>query len=243
MNQKLKWNPLIVALDVPDGDQALDLVNQLRGNIEIFKVGLQLFTTEGPSIVQRINAQGCKVFLDLKLHDIPNTVANAVTSAASLGVHMLTLHTSGGIKMMKMARAAANAWAENHGGSCPKLLGVTMLTSLDEQQVQDVGYGYPVEDLVVRLARLAQQSGLDGVVCSQQELDRLSTETLPDLFFVTPGIRSSNAPSDDQARTKTAGEAVSAGARYLVVGRPITKAVDPTLAARELLKEIVTAKM
>lgn len=230
---------LIVALDVPEASQALDLVRTLKDEVGVFKIGLQLFTAYGPPIVGDVLAQGCRVFLDLKLHDIPNTVANAVTEAARLGVDMLTLHTQGGEIMMRRAREAADAAAT---GKALELLGVTVLTSLDQHQVDGIGYNRSIEDLVVNLARLADRSGMDGIVCSPMELDRLETEKLQKLFFVTPGIRPQGGSTDDQARTKTAGQAIAQGARYLVVGRPIIKAADPAQAARDFVEEIRAAK-
>lgn len=229
---------LIVALDVPGESQALELVDLLKDQVGYFKVGLQLYTACGPSIVRRIIEKGGKVFLDLKLHDIPNTVASAVTEAGRLGVDLLTIHTLGGQKMMLAAREAAD-----RSESGLQLLGVTVLTSLDQDQIDEIGFQAGIEDLVVRLAHLADSCGIDGIVCSPVELDRLSTEGFQQLFFVTPGIRPSGASLDDQSRVKTPGEAIQQGARHLVVGRPIVKAPDPAQAARDLVAEIQAARI
>jgi len=234
---------LIVALDVPSTGPALDLVNTLRGGVGYFKIGLQLFTAAGPSIVEQIVERDCKVFLDLKLHDIPNTVSRAVEAAVKLGVGMLTLHTSGGYTMLKKAQETATTTAESRGIETPKLLGVTILTSMNEPQIAQVGFASGINELVPRLAHLADDCSLDGIVCSPQELVRLTNENFHKLFFVTPGIRPSGTTMDDQARTNTPGQAISDGARYLVVGRPITQANDPVLAAERIVQEIKDAKI
>jgi len=209
----------------------------LKDCVGTFKIGLQLFTAYGSSIVQPILASGGRVFLDLKLHDIPNTVGNAVAEACKLGVHMLTLHTSGGLSMMRRAREVVDQHRAG-GNPVPELLGVTILTSLSDEETGAVGFGEPVAKLVPRLAHLAETAGLDGVVCSPLELSRLRTEGLERLFFVTPGIRPADAAADDQKRVMSAGEAIQSGARYLVVGRPILKAPDPVAAAERILGEI-----
>jgi orotidine-5'-phosphate decarboxylase len=232
---------LIVALDVPSADQALELVKILKGHAGYFKVGLQLFISAGPSMIEKILEEECKVFLDLKLHDIPNTVSNAVNSAVGLGVSMLTLHTLGGELMLKRAvDAVAEASAKTEA---PKLLGVTILTSMDESQVATVGLSSPIDDLVLRLADLADGCGLDGVVCSPQELNRLSKEGFQRIFFVTPGIRPKGSSQDDQVRTNTAAGAILSGSRYLVIGRPIIRAKDPASAAEAIVDEIQRAKI
>ena len=243
MNNLEPHEHLIVALDVPSAETALDLVDTLRGRVGYFKIGLQLFTAAGPSFVKRIVERECKVFLDLKLHDIPNTVSRAVEAAVELGVGMLTLHTSGGSTMLKKAQETAVATAESRGIEAPQLLGVTILTSMDEQQIEQVGFATGINELVPRLAHLADECGLDGIVCSPQELVRLANESFHKLFFVTPGIRPRGAAMDDQARTNTPGQAISDGAQYLVIGRPITQANDPVLAAKEIVKEIEDAKI
>ena len=233
---------LIVALDVPTDDSALKLVEILRGQVGYFKVGLQLFTLYGPAIVERILEKGCRVFLDLKLHDIPNTVSNAVNSAVGLGVSMLTLHTTGGEMMLRRAvETVANAAANSY--EVPKLLGVTILTSMDEEQVAGVGLQGPIESLVLNLARLADRCGLDGIVCSPQELDRLSQDRFERIFYVTPGIRPRGSSLDDQARTNTPTGAIQLGARYLVIGRPIIQADNPASAAERIVEEIRHARI
>lgn len=233
---------LIVALDVPTQEEAVDLARSLSGVVGTFKVGLQLFTACGPEIVRRIQQCGADVFLDLKLHDIPNTVANAVTEACCLGVGMLTLHTSGGRSMLHKAREAADHFKASTGRPSPLLLGVTVLTSLDEKEIGEIGFEPGIDDLVLRLARLASDSRLDGVVCSPLELGRLKAADLGQLRFITPGIRpSSRAGRDDQKRVTTATEAIRSGASYLVVGRPVIQAEDPARAAQSLVDEIDSA--
>jgi orotidine-5'-phosphate decarboxylase len=212
-------------------------VQILKDHVGYFKIGLQLFTSVGPSIVEKIVSQDCKVFLDLKLHDIPNTVSNSIRAALGLGVSMLTLHTTGGNAMLRRAAETVSESAER-SPLVPKLLGVTILTSMDESQVDSVGLKGPIDDLVLRLAHLADSCGLDGIVCSPQELDRLSREEFESLFFVTPGIRPLGAQKDDQSRTKTAVEAIQLGAQHLVIGRPITQAADPARAAEAIIAEI-----
>jgi len=234
---------LIVALDVPTSDQALELVQTLRNYVGVFKVGLQLYTSTGPRIVEEIQAEDCRVFLDLKLHDIPNTVSKAVLEACRLGVHMLTLHSSGGPNMLRGAKETIDKWTQSTGKASPYLLGVTVLTSLSQPDINQLGFGCTVENLVVRLAWLAEQTGIDGIVCSPLELGRLGKEKFKRLFFVTPGIRPSGSSTDDQARVKGPADAIAAGARYLVVGRPITGAADPVEAAEVILNEIGTAEL
>jgi orotidine-5'-phosphate decarboxylase len=233
---------LILALDLPERDQALEMANVLKDVVGTFKIGLQLYTAYGPSIVEPILDLGGRVFLDLKFHDIPNTVGNAVAEACKLGVHMLTLHSSGGPSMLRRAREVADQH-RNAGMAVPELLGVTVLTSLSDEETGAIGFADRVADLVPRLARLAAASGLDGIVCSPQELTRLQKEELGRLFFVTPGIRPAQAAVDDQKRVMSAGDAISAGARYLVVGRPILKAADPRVAAEQILEEIQSAML
>ena len=228
---------IIVALDVEKGEDALNLIQQLE-DAEIFKVGLQLFTAEGPSLLRKIKVLRKKIFLDLKLHDIPNTVAGAVESAVKHGVQMMTLHTSGGKEMMARAREAADKAAEKLGEIKPLLLGVTVLTSLKDENLIDLGISENTKSHVVRLAKLTKQAGLDGVVCSAQELEVIKKEVGQDLKAVVPGIRPSWAAANDQKRIMTPLEAVSKGADYLVIGRPITKAPSPQEAFYKIVKQL-----
>jgi orotidine-5'-phosphate decarboxylase len=228
---------IIIALDVKNKPEGLTLVRTLESAV-LFKVGLQLYTAEGPTLVKEIRGLGKKVFLDLKLHDIPNTVAEAVRSGVRLGAWMMTLHASGGREMMaEAARAAANE-AAKAGTPKPMLLGVTVLTSLKDEELQEVGFAGQVMDQVLRLAGLAQAAGLDGVVCSPQEIEAVRRELGTSLLIVTPGIRPAGADAHDQKRIMTPARAVAAGADYLVIGRPITAAPAPNQAFREIAAEI-----
>jgi orotidine-5'-phosphate decarboxylase len=228
----------ILALDVPDAAAAFALLDRVGPSADFVKVGLQLFTAEGPAVVRALHERGCRVFLDLKLHDIPNTVAQAVRSAASLGVDLLTLHASGGAAMMRAARAAA-------GDRGPKLLAVTLLTSLSAEEAAEAWGRDSVtaEAEVERLARLAHACGLDGVVASVHELAAIR-RTLPrDFRVLTPGIRLSGDDAGDQARVATPAEAVRLGADYLVIGRSVTAAPDPAAALRSVLDDIGPAPL
>jgi orotidine-5'-phosphate decarboxylase len=238
-------NPILVALDVDRAQRALALADQLRGVVGGFKIGSQLFTAEGPPVVRQLVERGERVFLDLKFHDIPNTVAGAVSSAAALGVWMLNVHASGGVDMMRAARKAADD--ASSAGVRPLVIAVTVLTSLDAARLRnEAGVARPLEEQVATLARMAEDAGLDGVVSSPQEVKRIRACCGPGFLIVTPGIRGGLAQeatrpggkADDQARTLTARAAVDAGASYLVVGRPITGATDPRLACHDLLSEI-----
>lgn len=229
---------LIVALDVSSPDTALDLVRRLRDHTGCFKVGLQLYTAAGPELIKKILQSGSRVFLDLKLHDIPNTVAKAATESARLGVHMITLHTLGGEPMLATTRKKLQEASQLEGWSIPKLLGVTVLTSMDQNALASVGIDSAVDLQVLRLAQSAQRCGLDGVVCSARELGMLRKQGLQELLFVTPGIRSTTSASQDQFRTATVFQALTQGADYLVVGRPITQAPDPVKAAEAIVEEI-----
>jgi len=222
---------LIVALDVPSGDAAWALVEQLAGSVGMFKVGSQLFTAAGPDLVRALVARGERVFLDLKYHDIPNTVAGAVAAAAGLGVSLLDVHALGGPAML---RAAAAALAQ----SSARLLAITVLTSHDEPELARVGVGGGVVASVARLAALAQQSGAHGVVASPQEVARVRAACGSGFLIVTPGIRPAGAAANDQARAATPAAAIAAGADYLVVGRPVIAASDPAAAAAEIVAEI-----
>ena len=232
-------NPILVALDVDSAARALATADTLRGHVGGVKVGHQLFTTEGPPLVRELVGRGNRVFLDLKFHDIPNTVAGAVRAASALGVWMLNVHASGGSKMMQAARQAADEAAAGVGQR-PLLIGVTVLTSLDEAALEHLGVTRPMALQVQMLAAMAQDAGLDGVVASPHEIAAIRTRCGPDFLIVTPGIRSGPArPGDDQARTMSAAEAVAAGANYVVIGRPILQAGDPQAAAREIAGTLI----
>ncbi len=225
---------LILALDVPTREAAAPVLRQLRGELHWVKIGLQLFTAYGPDFVREVAGLGFDVFLDLKLHDIPNTVAKAVESLAPLPIRMLTLHTAGGGEMLRAARAAQQ---QHNPGLL--LLGVTVLTSMDDAGLGEIGVSATAPDQVARLGRLAAASGLRGLVCSPQEV-ALLRRTLPaDLQLVTPGIRPAGAAgTDDQKRVMTPAEAARSGSTYIVVGRPILQAADPAAATRAILAEL-----
>jgi orotidine-5'-phosphate decarboxylase len=234
---------LLVALDVPTGGEALRLADLLRGSVGGFKIGSQLFTAEGPVIVRTLAAKGDRIFLDLKFHDIPNTVASAVASATSLGAWMVNVHASGGSKMMQAAGEAARKTATAEGRPAPLVIAVTVLTSMNAAGLAEAGTQSGVIEQVTRLARLAQQSGLGGVVASPQETGVIRALCGPEFAIVTPGIRGGAAATskNDQERTMTAGEAIAAGASYIVVGRPIIAAPDPREAAEKIGDEIRAA--
>jgi orotidine-5'-phosphate decarboxylase len=221
---------IIVALDVPTKEEALKLVEKLREQISFFKIGLQLYSAEGPEIVRAVSATGSKVWLDLKLHDIPNTVARAVESAGRVGVQMLTIHLSGGSEMV---RAATAAQVNNM-----LLLGVTVLTSATEETLQEIGIQDKVDDQVLRLAKLGVEAGIDGVVASPHEIKSLRREFGDKMKIVVPGIRPNWSEPGDQKRTMTPREALEAGADYLVIGRPIIAHPSPNEAAAKILDEI-----
>lgn len=231
---------LIVALDFESLPTAIDLAGKLSGLVDMFKVGKQLFTACGPEAVKEVARLGFAIFLDLKFHDIPNTVAGAVRAGRNIpGVVFINVHTLGGPLMM---RAAADALAEGGGAqSGQKLLGVTILTSMDEKQMEQVGIsGEPLER-AVRLAKLAQECGLDGVVASVQEARAIRKACGPDFLIVTPGVRHAAGRQDDQARVATPAEAIRAGADHIVVGRPITASPDPVEVTEQVLEEIERA--
>jgi orotidine-5'-phosphate decarboxylase len=227
---------LIVALDVPDGDGARALVRELGETVSFYKVGKELFTAQGPTVVLDLIACGKKVFLDLKFHDIPNTVAAAVRSAAALGVSLLTVHASGGSKMLKAAVEAAV-----QSELKPTILAVTVLTSLSADDLEEVGVVGGVESQVLRLASLAINAGCGGIVASAQEAALLRQRLGTGFTLVTPGIRPAGGIAADQARVVTPEDAIRAGASYLVVGRPITAAADPKKAARAITLQIERA--
>jgi orotidine-5'-phosphate decarboxylase len=228
---------IIVALDVGSREEALPLIKQLKG-VEVFKVGLKLFTAEGPPLLREIKILRKKIFLDLKLHDIPNTVAEAVKVAVKHGANMLTLHASGGREMMEKAVNAAEKEAEKEGTDKPLLLAVTILTSLQDDQLREIGMPAATLTQVLRLAKLAREAGVDGVVCSPQEIEIIKKEIGQDLLVVVPGIRPSWAAAHDQKRIMTPSLALRKGADYLVIGRPIIAAPSPQEAFLKILDEL-----
>lgn len=228
---------LLVALDVDTAVQARTLADALRGAVGGFKIGKQLFTSVGPSLVDELVGRGDRVFLDLKYHDIPNTVAGAVTAATKHGVWMLNVHASGGSAMMRAARDAADAASAAFGRKPPLVIAVTLLTSLNQHALAEIGIDAPVMDQVERLAALADASGMDGVVASAQEAPSVRRRCRPGFHIVTPGIRGASDAKADQSRTLSAAEALAAGATYIVVGRPITTAPDPRAAAEQIAAE------
>jgi orotidine-5'-phosphate decarboxylase len=221
---------IIVALDVPTRKEAFQLVAQLAPAISTFKVGLQLYTAEGPDLVREILDTGVKVFLDLKLHDIPNTVARAVESAGQLGVQMLTIHLSGGSAMIEAAMAARN--------ESLSILGVTVLTSFDRETLHAIGVDSAVSDHVLRLAQLGARAGINGLVASPHEIEILRRNFGDKVKLVVPGVRPSGSDAADQKRVMTPRNALAAGADYLVIGRPITADPDPAGAAARIVAEI-----
>lgn len=229
-------NPIIVALDLSDPDKALALARAVGPYVGAVKVGKELFVTAGPEIVRTLRAEGVGVFLDLKFHDIPNTVAKAVSAATRLDVQMLTLHAGGGREMMQAAEKAAQETAAILGRPAPLVLAVTVLTSFNEAGLAETGVVGGVENQVERLARLATDSGIRGLVCSPLELPRLRSFLPTHIQLVTPGIRTGNEKPDDQKRTLSPAEAIATGASWLVVGRPIYAAADPVAAAQAIAR-------
>lgn len=227
-------NPIIVALDTPDISHAKQLAGQLKGQVGVIKLGLEFFTANGAAGVRIMAEAGLPIFLDLKFHDIPNTVAKALGQATALQIAMTTIHTMGGADMMRSAKEAADEQADQLGIDAPLILGVTVLTSMDASDLQGIGVNGHVADQVKRLAELAVQSGLKGLVCSPQEIPLLRLVVGEDVTLVTPGIRPQSASLGDQKRVMTPVEAMQAGANYLVIGRPITQATDPEVAARTI---------
>lgn len=221
---------LIVALDFDSKYKAMQAVDHLRSDVKLFKIGLELFSVCGPEIVAEVKEKGAGVFLDLKFHDIPNTVEKAARAVSGLGAFIFNVHALGGLEMMKRAKLAA--------GERSKVIAVTILTSSDENALKKCGISANIDDQVIRLAALAKEAGLDGVVASPKEAARIRKELGKDFIIVTPGIRPASAAADDQKRTATPREAVDAGADYIVVGRPITAAPDPAKAARDIIREL-----
>ena len=226
-------SPVYVALDTTDLDYARQLAKRVRGSVGGLKLGLEFFNAHGPEGVRAFQGTGLPIFLDLKLHDIPNTVAGAAKAAAGLGVSLLNVHAQGGAAMMRAALEATRSVSPS-----TRLIAVTMLTSLADEDLPSVGLTPPVADQVLRLALLARQSGLDGVVCSAHEIHRLRKELGPDFLLVVPGIRPAGAAVGDQRRVTGPAQALEAGADILVVGRPITAASDPGLAAQAIAQSL-----
>jgi len=226
---------ILVALDVDTYAEAERIVDQLQGSVGGFKVGMRLFYREGPQVVPRLAQKGGLVFLDLKLHDIPQTVAQATRALISLGADSVNVHASGGLDMMKAAVKAAREESERLGVRMPRLLAVTVLTSLTAQALNnEIGVPGTTDEVVLKWARLVRQAGMDGVVCSPREISIIREALGPDFLIVTPGVRPVDSAKDDQKRTATPGEAIRLGADYLVIGRPITGAPNPREAVRRI---------
>ena len=230
---------LVLALDVDDFKKAEELVSELSDYVGAFKIGNQLFTAEGPKVVDMVNKKGGKVFLDLKFHDIPNTVARAAEVATKLGVSIFNVHTSGGYEMMKAAVEATAKISQELAIRKPIILGVTLLTSINQEILEkEIGIIKRLEEQVVHLAKLAKASGLDGVVASSWEIKEIRKACGEDFIILTPGIRPAGQSSDDQKRVMAPQEAIKLGANFLVVGRPIKNAANPVEAAKQILKEM-----
>ena len=230
---------LVLALDVDDFKKAEELVGKLSDYVGVFKVGSQLFTAEGAKVVNMINEKGGRVFLDLKFHDIPNTVARAAEVATKLGVSIFNVHTFGGYEMMKAAVEASKKISSALGISKPLILGVTLLTSINQEILEkEIGIKKRLGEQVVHLAKLAKAAGLDGVVASSWEIKEIRKACGEDFVILTPGIRPAGKSSDDQKRIMTPREAMKLGADFLVIGRPIRNAANPVEAAKEILKEM-----
>lgn len=232
-DSKIADPKIIVALDYADATSALKLAKQLDPNLCRLKVGKELFTAAGPQLVETLVQMGFGIFLDLKFHDIPNTVAKACEAASRLGVWMLNVHAAGGLMMMQAAREGVTK-----SGQHPLLVAVTVLTSMDQTALNQTGVPGQIEDQVLRLARLTQQAGLDGIVCSAQEASALRNALGNDFYLVTPGIRPANVNHDDQSRVVRPVEALQMGASYLVIGRPVTQAADPLTALNAIYQDI-----
>lgn len=235
MNPK---DTLIVALDFDNEAKALEMVEKLKGDVRFFKIGLELFSYCGPQIAEKVMDRGAEVFLDLKLHDIPNTVRKAAVAATRMGIYMFNVHAFGGYDMMKETSEAVGSEANRLNIRRPKILAVTILTSMDENALKKIGVNVNIKKEVLDLARAAKESGLDGVVASAQEAGAIREELGKDFLIVTPGVRPAKADVQDQKRVATPQEAVKNGASFIVVGRPITESKDPAGAVREILREI-----
>jgi len=226
-------NPIICALDTIDTGKALTLAKSLKGSVGAIKLGLEFFTANGAPGVRELERAGIPIFLDLKFHDIPNTVAGAIKGLRGLNIFMTTIHTSGGVEMMNAAKQAAAALPSN-----PLVVGVTILTSLDTNDVTQIGYNRDAKEQALQLASLAAYAGLDGIVCSPHEVASIREKCGDDFKLVVPGIRPAGSASGDQKRVMTPKEALAAGADYLVIGRPITEAPDPKAAADAILSSL-----
>jgi len=239
--KQLQSKKLIVALDVDTAAKAREIVSALRGVVGMFKIGSQLYTAAGPDVVREIVRSGERVFLDLKFHDIPNTVAAAGVEATRLGVSIFNVHAAGGSEMMRRTVEAVDRFANDEGLSRPHVIAVTVLTSSNERTLSEIGFSFDPADLVRRLALLAEAAGMDGVVASPHEVRLIRAAVAkPHFIVVTPGVRPSGSASGDQSRIMSPGEAISAGADYLVVGRPILEATDPVRAAQQIIHEMET---
>ena len=231
-------NKIIIALDVDSLERARDLVALLHSSTGAFKIGKQLFTRYGPQAIAMVRDAGGAVFLDLKFHDIPNTVARASAEVVRHGVMMFNMHAMGGFEMMQQTVAAVRKMADNLGVRRPLVLAVTVLTSLAESDLAAIGITAGIPEQVVRLAQLARSAGVDGVVASPQEIEIIKAACGPEFLVVTPGVRPKAAVADDQKRVLSPGEAIRKGADYIVVGRPVTEAPDPLVAVQEIIKDI-----
>jgi len=232
----MQHNPLIIALDTQDKKEALKLVKDLKEHVSFFKVGLELFTACGPDIIKEIKQEGCKVFVDLKFLDIPNTVRRAVSNLVKLKVDMLNVHLTGGMEMLYRARETL---LKEGGTNPPKLLGVTVLTSINEDALQnDLGIKAQLDEYVLHRAKLAHEAKLDGIICSPNEVKIIREKIGKDFLIVTPGVRPQWAEKNDQKRTATPKEAIQNGASYIVIGRPVTRAEEPREAIKKIIEEI-----
>ena len=232
---------LIAALDFHTKEDALSLVEKLGDNVVFYKVGMELFYSVGSSIIEELKKRDKKIFLDLKLHDIPNTVAQGLCSLLHQGADIMTIHGSGGYTMMKTAVDTVRKEAERLGVKAPKIIAITVLTSINEDDWHGLGQNMPIKEQVVRLAKLAKSAGLDGVVASPQEAKLIREACGEDFMIVTPGVRPAGSSLDDQSRVATPAKALQDGASHLVIGRPIRAAKDPALAAKNILEEMENA--